>query len=150
MLKKLGATPLFTSGVPLLGGPYNAPAKTTEVKPFHPFKDKQHSFPIYCNYIVLSKLLCMLGSTTNIIRLNLKLDAWSHQSNSNRIDSIYSHLLLDFCELSSSLYSKPWPFLTLLPLHLKIDGYMNVKGFLPGPVRPCNHMNWLQGSAKQS
>jgi len=75
MFKKLGATPLFTSGVPLLGGPYNAPAKTIEVEPFHPFRDKQHSFPIYCNYIVLSKVLCMLGCTTNIIRLNLKLDA---------------------------------------------------------------------------
>jgi hypothetical protein len=43
----------------LLGGPYKAPAKTTEVKPFHPFRDKRHSFVIYYNYIVLSKLLCM-------------------------------------------------------------------------------------------
>jgi len=28
--------------------------------------------------------------------------------------------------------------------------YMNVQGFLPWPVRPCNHMNLLQGSVKQS
>jgi hypothetical protein len=33
---------------------------------------------------------------------------------------------------------------------LKIDGYMNVEGFLPGLLRPCNHMNGLQGSVKQS
>jgi hypothetical protein len=59
MLKKLAVTSVLTSVVALLGSPYKAPAKTTEVKPFHPFKDKQHSFVIYYNYIVLSKLVCM-------------------------------------------------------------------------------------------
>jgi hypothetical protein len=59
MLKKLAATSVLTSVVPLLGGPNKAPAKTTEVKPFHSFTDKQHSFVIYYNYMVLSKLLCM-------------------------------------------------------------------------------------------
>jgi hypothetical protein len=84
-------------------------------------RNKQHSFVIYYNYLVLSELLCMPWSMTNVIRLNFRLDAWSHLSNSSRINLICSHLLWDFCQLSSSLYSQSWPFLTLLPLHLKID-----------------------------
>jgi len=74
------------------------------LQPYHPFKTALHAL-----------------STTNVIRLNVRLDAWSYQSNSSRIDLICSHLLRDFCQLSSSLYSQSWPFLTLLPLHLKID-----------------------------